>query len=337
MTFEPVLHPLLLGLIFIPALAFTVWLAVRASTGARGLWLERCGIVLLCLLMLLRPGIPGGSTKTLSADTDILLVVDTTASIVAEDWGDGQQRLDGIRDDVQQMIDAYPGARFALITFDAAAVLRLPFTTDTNAVSTSLDVLQPEVTRQSRGSSISIANDLITETLQNAADVPDGQSPRSRMVFYFGDGEQTVTDAPKSFAGAVDFVDGGAVLGYGTAEGGPMQITTGLGSWYQGDPEYIEYEGQPARSVIDEANLQTIAEQLGVDYMHRSADEALALPQAPTSSKAFDDADGVAASSIELYWVCVLALIALLGFELARATYLITRMRGLAVREEGRR
>lgn len=38
-----------------------------------------------------------------------MLVVDTTASIVAEDWGDGEPRLDGIRDDVRALVEEYPG------------------------------------------------------------------------------------------------------------------------------------------------------------------------------------------------------------------------------------
>src|SRR5690606_39283043 len=63
-----------------------------------------------------------------------------------------------------------------------------------------------------------------TDTLRAATkSSPD----RSRMVFYLGDGEQTSSGEPESFKGGAKYVDGGAVLGYGTAEGGPMKKTTG--------------------------------------------------------------------------------------------------------------
>src|SRR5690606_35251424 len=127
-------------------------------------------------------------------------------------------------------------------------------TTDTTALVSSLEILRPEVTSRSRGSSIGIANQMLEETLKNAADsAPD----RSRMVFYLGDGEQTITSDPESFSDSAEYVDGGAVLGYGTAGGGAMKVTSGDPSTGSGtDSEYIEYQGERAMSVIDEANLQ---------------------------------------------------------------------------------
>ncbi|WP_052460961.1 VWA domain-containing protein [Microbacterium gorillae] len=324
MIFTPVLHPLLLVPLAVLVIGAAVWALVRARGTDRALWAGRVALVVLCVLALLRPGLPGGTTQTLATDTDIVLMVDTTASSVAEDWDGEHPRLDGIRADVQKIIDHYPGARFALITFDASPQLRLPLTTDTNAVISSMDVLRPEVTDSSRGSSIGIAANLLTETLKNAA---SSSHDRSRMVFYLGDGEQTVSSSPESFASSKTFVDGGAVLGYGTAAGGRMRMTT---SWAQSDPNpgYITYEGKDARSVIDEKNLGTIAEQLGVEYEHRTADAALSLPRPPTTTVSYSAA-GETGSVIELYWIPVLAIILLLAFEVARATMLVTRMRGL--------
>ena len=352
MIFQPVLHPLLLLLLFVPVIALAVWLIVRPSTssgiqratsgtqrvssgtqrvssgtprsksGTRALWALRLLLLLACFVMLLRPGIPGGATQTLATDTDVVLVVDTTASIVAEDWADGQPRLDGVRDDVRAIVAEYPGARFALITSDAAAELRMPLTTDTTALIGSLDVLRPEVTSQSRGSSIGIAAPLVSETLASAA---ESSPDRSRMVFYFGDGEQTVGTPPEPFTASAEYTDAGAVFGYGTAEGGPMRITGGgLGD----DEGYIEYEGENALSVIDEQNLQTVAEQLGVEYEHRTADAAPTLPEAPSTTTSYAEA-GEVGNVIELYWIAALVIVALLGVELTRATLLIARLRQL--------
>ncbi|WP_407361611.1 VWA domain-containing protein [Microbacterium sp. LBN7] len=353
MIFQPVLHPLLLVLLFVPVIALAVWLTLRGGTSTssgtprkqgsgegvaepveasraqsrsraqqRALWALRLLLLLACFVMLLRPGIPGGATQTLATDTDIVLVVDTTASIVAEDWGDGEPRLDGVREDVRAIVEEYPGARFALITSDAAAELRMPLTTDTTALMGSLEVLRPEVTSQSRGSSIGISAPLVSETLASAAEAsPD----RSRMVFYFGDGEQTVDTPPEPFSGSAKYTDAGGVFGYGTAEGGPMRIT---GGGVNADEGYIEYQGENALSVIDEQNLEAVAEQLGVDYQHRTADAAPTLPEAPSTTTSYAES-GEVGNVTELYWIAALVIIALLGVELTRATLLIARLRQL--------
>jgi Ca-activated chloride channel family protein len=319
--FQPVLNVFLLALLCAPVAALAVIALTKAKGRDRALWAMRLVMLLACFVMFLRPGIPGGATETLATDTDIVLVVDTTASIVAEDWNGDEPRLDGVRADVQAIVDEYPGARFALITFDASADLRMPLTTDTTALVSSLEVLRPEVTSQSRGSSIGIANQLLTDTLSNAAEAsPD----RSRMVFYFGDGEQTVTSPPEPFDGSEKLTDAGAVLGYGTAEGGPMRLTTGGvdGS----SSEYIEYQGANALSVIDEANLEAIAADLGVEYQHRTADAELTLPGAPSTTTSYAESGSVGTVT-ELYWIAALVVVALLGVELARASMLVARLR----------
>ncbi len=212
MILQPVLHPILLALLCAVPAFFVVRALVRGPS--RGLWALRLGMIVVVFVMLLRPGIPGGTSETLATDTDVVIVVDTTASIVAEDWAGDRPRIDGVRADVQAIVDEYPGARFALISFDAAAQLRLPLTTDATALISSLDVLRPEVTDQSRGSSIGIANRMLADTLAAAA---EASPERGRMVFYLGDGEQTASSEPESFASSAKYVDGGAVLGYGTA------------------------------------------------------------------------------------------------------------------------
>lgn len=329
MTFQPVLHPALILLLCAPVAAIALIMLARAPKGVssrvghHALWALRLITVLACAAMLLRPAIPGGTAQTLTSDTDIVLVVDTTASITAEDWDGDRPRLDGVRADVQAIVDAYPGARFALITLDAAAELRLPLTTDITALVSSLDVLRPEVTSRSRGSSIGIAQPLLSRTLQSAS----SSSPeRSRMVFYFGDGEQTAGAIPETFTPSRQYTDAGGVFGYGTDEGGRMRLTTG--GVDAADPGYIQYQGQDAVSTIDEQNLRLLATQLGVDYQHRTADTAPALPAAPSTTAEYAES-GTTGNLFELTWIAALVVLALLGIELARAAALLARLRRL--------
>lgn len=309
MITQPVLPEFLIVILVLVFGGLAVWALVRAKTAStRMLWVARIGLVLACGLLLLRPGVPGGAVETLASDVDIVLMVDTTASIVAEDWDGDRPRLEGVRADIESIVAEYPGARVALITFDATATLRVPLTTDTTALMTALAVMRPEPTTQSIGSSIGIGAELLEETLEAAASVmPD----RARMVFYFGDGEQTSRDDPESFSGAAGHLSSGAVLGYGTSEGGPMR-TTSAGTAGPGD--YITYEGQRALSTIDPDNLSRIAEQLGLDYVPRAADTPLELPPMPTTALT---TTGSTESVAEFTWIVALVIAALLALELA--------------------
>jgi Ca-activated chloride channel family protein len=327
--FNPVIHPVILLPVAIAAIGLAAVALVRAS-GRRGrvVWAMRTLFVLACVAMLLRPGITGGQAETYATEADVFIVVDASASIVAEDWADGKTRLDGVREDVEAIADKYPGARFSLITFDSTTSVRLPLTTDTTALGAAMATLGPEVTNRSRGSSITQANGVLRELLQAAAN--SGQD-RARLVFYMGDGEQTSNTEPGSFLSSAEYVGSGLVLGYGTEQGGPMRVT-------DADPEvqsedYIEYQGEPAISVFDQPNLERIAGQLGVAFVHRSADEALKLPETPKTTT--QNATGEIGTVIELYWIPAGIAVLLLAFELANVTAMATRLGRLSNRKGG--
>ena len=151
------------------------------------------------------------------------------------------------------------------------ARVRLPLTTDTTALDAAVETLLPESYEVSRGTSVSEANDRLKALLQQA----DARTPeRGRIVFYFGDGEQTAAEAPAPFAIDQRLVNGGAVLGYGTTEGGRMKATR---SRFDTSRDYIKdpATGEDARSVISEDTLRTIADQLGLPYVHREAGDAI--------------------------------------------------------------
>lgn len=326
MTFLPVLHPLLLVPLAIAGLGIAALALVRARTGAARLsWAVRVLLVAACAVLAFRPGVPGGEAKTVATDLDVVIALDNTTSMLAEDWGgetdDGEpgRRIDGVRQDVRALIEAYPGARFSLIAFDNSAQVRLPLTTDTSALIGSLDVMTPPPTDRSAGSSIGVAAPVLQEALESAAESEE----RARLVFYLGDGEQTSPEQPESFSGSADLVDGGAVLGYGTEEGGRMKAVGTPGTErdeYLTDPA----TGEPALSKVDEAALGTIAEELGVDYQLRGADEAPALPAAPSATTTTTD-DEELGSREELSWIVALVVAGLLAVEIGVAAARVGR------------
>ena len=97
------------------------------------------------------------------------------------------------------------------------------------------------------------------------------QYPRATtLVFYLGAGAPESRLPAREFDPPADSVDGGAVLGYGTAAGGPIPGTD------------IE------RSAVDDAALRAVADQLGVPYVARSDGAPLAavLPDGGAAERA---------------------------------------------------
>lgn len=279
--------------------------------------LRRSAMVALLVVAALRPGVPGGDVTVDATDLDVYFLVDTTSSVMAEDYTGARPRLEGVRADVREIAAQLPGARYSLLTFDHDAVTRLPLTSDGAALASAADTIRAETSTFSRGSSITVAGPALARTLQRGH---EAHPERARVVFYLGDGEQTTPGDPAPFAVDRALVNGGAVLGYGTAAGGQMKQTGTRQDAFITDPS----TGQPARSVIDEPRLRTIGEQLGLAYLHRTSDNGAgsvvdAIRLKELSSLTSSDQSRSVGSRTEWYWPFLLALAALAAFELGAA------------------
>lgn len=286
----------------------------------RGAWARRTLMVLLLLVVALRPvtRIEGEQTQRMNAN--VFFVVDRTGSMNAEDYAGEQPRLEGVKQDMQQVMSMTEGARYSIIAFDSTATEQLPLTTDAGAAKAWVDTLTTEPTAYSTGSNVDRP---LPSLLREISDAKREDPDSSVLVYFLSDGENTDGQESESFSQAAGFVDGGGVLGYGTAEGGPMKI--------QGGEDHGEYitgpDGQPGISTIDEQQLQTIAGELGVPYLHRTDPEApiegtmegITLRPVPTESTR-----GVA-SFDDWYWLASIPLTALLIWELGEMTYRLPR------------
>ena len=326
MTFTPALNGVIVALVFLPLLAFAVWRLVRArSAGGRLDWALRVVMVIAALGLVLRPGIPGGQTQTLTTSVDVVFVVDTTSSMAAEDWRGGEQRLAGVKEDIASLLDDFAGARFALVSFDSAPQLRVPFTSDASAVDSAVGALSTEITLYSQGSDIGNAAPLLVDMLSRAA---EAAPERSRVLFYLGDGEQTASSSPTSLEGVARWLNGGSVLGYGTEEGGRMLERQSYVLDDEGGALYIQdpSTGEDALSRIDIPALESIASQLGVGFQHRVAGTEVQVPSVTASTVPVADG-GSTGSVLELYWIFAAVLLVLVLRELVLLALAATRMR----------
>ncbi|HWH27066.1 MAG TPA: VWA domain-containing protein [Pseudolysinimonas sp.] len=353
MTFEPLFDLWTIVFLLVPPAVILGIQIFRGRKDRRG-WVApvRRGVVLLLLLATaVGPAIPGALTKVVVSDIDIFLVMDTTTSSNAEDYGaEGGTRLDAMRADALRVSKAYAGARYSIISFDNGSLVRMPLVADPIALRSALASLEIEVTGRSGGSSIGEARDLLRARLEASA---KAHPERLRLVFYFGDGEQTRDSPPESFSDVKSLVSAGAVFGYGTASGGPMRENDFAHYGYYGNgfddggeapeqepPPYVRDTSKPgsprAISRIDENNLKTVARELGVGYQHRR----------PGSEPTFPDVSDQIGEEIlvpdvevaaRLYWIPMIAAFLLLSWDLVVAGRHVSELRASRPRKAGAR
>ena len=326
MILDPTL-PILVIVILAAALVAIAIVALVRGRGPWWAWALRIVAVLLLAIIAVRPQIPGPQTgPTATGALEVYFAVDTTSSVAAEDYDGTQTRLSGIKTDIDAIASALDGAQFSLITFDSSATQRVPLTADGSALESAVSVMTQEVTQYSRGSSVDEAVPLLTSVL--ASSQRDRPGDR-RVLFYLGDGEQTSSAAPGSFAALAPYLDGGGVLGYGTTQGGRMLDFDGF-SADADQRAYIKDTTQnpptDALSRIDEDELASIATDLRVPYAHRTqpGDVAALVRGMDVGTPQLEDRAPTAAT--ELYWWFAIPLGGILIVELVSLVVAIVRL-----------
>ncbi len=238
---------------------------------------------------------------------DVLFVVDTTISMWAEDYDGKDPRMEGVLEDTEYIIDELSGSNFGLIRFDNRSQILAPFTQDHETVKDAFSTIKQPDVYYAKGSSLNKCYDEMKELLESS----NMKEDRLTIVFFISDGEITDGSELMSFAELEPYVDAGAVLGYGTDKGGVMST----GSWgsHVRDPE----TNDDAISKIDENNLQKVATDLDIDYIHmKSTNNVKYLVESIKngSSLTIEKSDSV--SYEDTYYIYAVALLVMLIIEL---------------------
>lgn len=274
-------------------------------------------IVVLLFAINLRIMVPGGTVTTVAPEIDILFVCDNTISMMAEDYNGNGKRMDAVKKDCKYIVDQFPGASISIVTFDSSVEMKVPYTVDTFIVEQTFDGLNGEASYYAKGSSLNMVMSQLEKYLDRGRDT-------YQLVFFVSDGEITKDgEKLKSYDGLNKYIDDGAVLGYGTTEGGYMQAVAM--SAVEDEPEYLYYYNDnfdkvKAVSKIDEGNLKSIAKDLSVDYIHMTnqseiygcVEEIKDNMSGVISSENMDSKSGYS----ETYYYFLIPLIVLLVFDL---------------------
>lgn len=359
MIFDPLLGWIGTAVVVAVLLAVCLIPIIRGQ-GPKWKWFARIGVVAVLALALARPGVATESTtEEYETAADVYFLVDTTTSMAAEDYNGTTPRIEGVKEDMLALAEQLPGARLSIITFASTASTAMPLTTDHTAFASAVDVLTPEISLNSNGSSITEAG----EELKARMDANDEDRPGNQnLVFYFGDGEQTAPGQPDDWSSFASRIDSGAVFGYGTTAGGKMKESqpfgygglpgdTGQDPWDQDDQddsgldsgsssgdEYIrDAEGNLGISKIDEANLQQLSSDLGVPYHLRDGSSPISsVYTAPTYDQQLVRKDGRVTVD-EYYWIPLALVFAWIAVEMVFAFREFVRLRAIMPPRRGGR
>jgi Ca-activated chloride channel family protein len=266
-------------------------------------------IIGLAFLINLRPAVKRYNAEIELKNIDVLFVVDTTISMWAEDYTGGKVRMDGVQTTCDYILEELAGSNFSLIRFDNRAQILAPFTQDGRSVSDAFTTIKQPDTYYAKGSSLNVPYEEMKEMLISSSKKED----RKTVVFFISDGEITDKSTLQSYADLEQYVDGGAVLGFGTKEGGRMQSDNGYSKRYIQDQE----TGKDAVSVINEDNLQKIASDLQIEYQNvRSQEEVAGMIEAIKSGSSIRMEESEMVTYEDITYFLGMAMAALLIWEL---------------------
>lgn len=223
----------------------------------------------ICLMVALTAGILaaarpqwGQGTETITRKgIDLVIVVDTSRSMAAEDIA--PSRLARGVHAASALIERLQGDRVGLVTFAGRPALACPLTLDHEAVRLFLDAVDVE--------SVSVPGTALAAALREAVRAlgpppADGSEAKGRAVVVISDGE----DHEGGLEAAVEGLQRAGVLafavGYGTEQGAP--IPDAASGAYKKDAQ-----GRLVTSRLDEKPLRTLALETGGKYFRATAAE----------------------------------------------------------------
>lgn len=223
------------------------------------------GLSLLLLpLTLARPQWGSRLEPVTRRGADLVLVLDTSASMAAEDLA--PSRLAQAKHAVGSLLDAVSGDRVALVTFAGSADISCPLTVDHGAVRLFLDAVEVE--------SVPVPGTALADALRRARQAlrldEEGADSRGRAIVLLTDGEDHEGDLEQvvselSAAGVSVYA-----IGCGSSRGAPIPLRDAQGTLtgYKKDRN-----GDIVTTRLNEATLESIALESGGRYYRATRGE----------------------------------------------------------------
>jgi Ca-activated chloride channel family protein len=248
-----------------PAVRFPDLAAMKSAARRRFLWKRymrlalRAAVLTLLTLAVARPQAGSGTESVLSEGIDIMLAIDVSGSMRAEDFKP-ENRLGVAKEVVADFIRGRTTDRIGMVVFGAESFTQCPLTLDYDVLLGLLDSVEIGMIDEQRtaiGMAIATASNRLRES-----------EAESKVVILLTDGRNNAGEIePITAAQAAQALDIKIyTIAAGTPEGGPIPIDDPV--WGR---RYVQ-----AETDIDEEMLQEIASLTGGRYFRAKTENMLA-------------------------------------------------------------
>lgn len=213
----------------------------------------------LLVVALARPQFGSKLREERSQGIEMMLVVDVSNSMLAEDFA--PNRLERTKYAIDKLFDGLHQDRVGLVVFAGEPKVQLPITSDYRMAKAFTRKIDPSlVTVQGTAVGRALSQALLSFS-------SDTEGTHSRVIVLITDGENHEDDALEVAERAAEMGVRIFTIGIGTPEGAPIQI----------DGEFLHDEkGDMVVSKLNEQMLQQIAEITGGAYV-RSSNQSVGL------------------------------------------------------------
>jgi Ca-activated chloride channel family protein len=183
-------------------------------------------VLILMIVALARPQAGQSSQEVKSAGVEMMILVDVSESMMAEDLK--PNRLEQAKIELSRMIEKLPGHKIGIIAFAGSAALLSPLTNDPSALKMYLDSLSPQSV-SSQGTVFSKAIEEAVIAFKRGGEESDPTTRVTRVILVASDGED---HEPGALETAKKLTNEGVrifTLAYGTEGGGTIPQRDSLG------------------------------------------------------------------------------------------------------------
>lgn len=221
---------------------------VRAVKALLALTALAAGVVALA-----RPQWGVGLDPVVRAGVDVVIAVDTSASMLARDVP--PDRLGLARHTSARLLESLEGNRIALVTFAGGASIACPLTLDQDAVRVFLDGVDAET--------VSIAGTALAEAMRTAvrAFTSDEKTSRGKVVIVLSDGEDHEGGLDEAIRVLKEAGVVAHALGCGSSRGAPIPEEGGAEGFRK------DRGGKIVTTRLDESTLSALAVATGGRYL----------------------------------------------------------------------
>lgn len=274
-------------------------------------WLTVAAVAVM-VFALARPQVGSRLRKVKTEGVEIMLVVDVSNSMLAEDYE--PSRLERTKMAINKLVDELTDDRIGMVVFAGDAFVLLPMTGDYVSAKNFVMHLEPGM--------VSTQGTSVAKALRAAGRSFSSQDGRSRAVIVISDGEDHDSDALEV---ARELADKGTVVhtvGVGSPEGAPITI----------GGQMLHYKGELVVSHLNEELLRQLAHTTGGSYVHATG-TLMGLDQIVRQIRNMDAAEIIIDRFEEYdeqykYIVAVALLLVLIEFfMLGRKNRVVERMR----------